>query len=1190
MNKIVNERYIIHEALGRGGMGAVYSATDRLTNTTVALKRVLPPAHAIEGMTPTLTEPSSPTVLENFDLRIALAREFQTLATLRHPHIIDVLDYGFDNDRLPFYTMRLLKNHRSVLEAGRALGYLARIDLVVQMLTALAYLHQRGILHRDIKPNNVLYADEHIYLVDFGLAQTAALDVGPVGSVPYVAPEILLGETATQAADIYAVGVILYQLLVGKHPFDYGGISFIDNVLYNDADLDAITDISEQLTEASIDPHAIRYVIKQMLAKDADQRFPEAEGCIQALAQCTHYRLAIQTVEIRQSMVQAPTFIGREKELATLNDALTAALGGAGSAWLIGGESGVGKSRLIEELRIRALVEGALVVRGQAKAEGGARHVWEDISRRLALSAKIPLEEIIRLRAIVPDIYDLLNVPSSTIFDKAASTDTDHIARLWLTLFSNQARPVVVIMEDLHWASTEDLRVFQRLHYACRILPVLWVGTYRDDEAPALPKRLTGATPMKINRFEIEETAALCEAILGKIGRDPRLLDLLERETGGNAFLIVEIIRGLVNQAGPLASVIPIDIPGTLRTATAQALIQRRLDHIPQVHRPLLIIAALTGRELDLQLLQTMVHTTTLNAWLTDNLNAAVLTRIDDKWYFAHDQLRQGILDYYATDDTTLKAMHLQIGHAIEQVYGDVSNKAHRLAYHFAEAGDPQKARHYNIVAGEHFMQANSPAEALPYLQHCIALMNHPDLPQWSALRRAHIYRLLGDAYYYVGDAEAARDNLIVAAELLDERVPQNPFQLRHRLQEEILQQYRTQAENKRVVPHTSTATPRLLEVIRVLDRLAEVTILLSEVDMGQYAGLRAINLAEQAGVLDMLAQLYATSAQIFHLQGDFVTGRGYSRLAVFMARAIDNQPIEGWAWLQRATIAMFHADWVDLRVSLDEARDIFDALNDPRRKEEVLTLQAFVENEHHANLDAALKTRQAAAVSARRRGDDRFLIWALNGQAEINIRRFDQLQTAIRQTEQAMRIARERQQRESVRALGISALAYYYLGDYDAALNQALACAEAVTTLPPNSAIFWRVSGMDAALQVLYRLQAMTVVDQSRVAAAIGHLQYRLNQLTLIIPLAEVYAQRWLGTRAAKTETLVRAASHWQNSLDLAAMWQLPLQYARTLVEYGRHLTGDARQQKLDDAEILFNSCEATTNMLYIRNLREQA
>src|SRR5215207_1515205 len=161
---VVSKRYLLHQPIGAGNMGTVYEATDRLTARPIALKRVV--------TAPDPSVPEDERTNFNMDLRLALAHEFKMLASLRHPHIISVLDYGFDESQQPYFTMELLSGAQTLLVAGRGKPLELQVTLLHQVLQALSYLHRRGVLHRDLKPANVLVPPNTsaIKLLDFGLA------------------------------------------------------------------------------------------------------------------------------------------------------------------------------------------------------------------------------------------------------------------------------------------------------------------------------------------------------------------------------------------------------------------------------------------------------------------------------------------------------------------------------------------------------------------------------------------------------------------------------------------------------------------------------------------------------------------------------------------------------------------------------------------------------------------------------------------------------------------------------------------------------------------------------------------------------------------------------------------------------------------------------------------------------------
>ena len=135
----LGKRYRLLEEIGQGAMGVVYRTYDRISGETVALKRLL----AELGRKPDLVFGTSS------DLRLLLASEFQSLASLRHPNIISVYDYGFDNREQPYFTMELLREATSIVEYGSKKALVEKVHLLVQLLQALAYLHRRGIVQPD---------------------------------------------------------------------------------------------------------------------------------------------------------------------------------------------------------------------------------------------------------------------------------------------------------------------------------------------------------------------------------------------------------------------------------------------------------------------------------------------------------------------------------------------------------------------------------------------------------------------------------------------------------------------------------------------------------------------------------------------------------------------------------------------------------------------------------------------------------------------------------------------------------------------------------------------------------------------------------------------------------------------------------------------------------------------------------
>ncbi len=706
----IGNRYRLLALLGEGSMGAVYRALDRLTGDQVALKHVVVSSSQLCFASRTDQDPT-----------LALAQEFETLASLRHPHIIAVRDYGFDANRRPFFTMDLLDAPRTILEVGQGQPLETQVKLLLQILHALAYLHRRGILHRDLKPSNVLVTRGVVKVLDFGLSTSRDQAVqSRSGSLAYMAPEVLCGEPATPPADLYAVGVIAYELLAGRHPFDTADLSTL---------IDQVLELPTATVLARIDS-PVTAILERLLAKTPAERYPDAATVIHELSAATGQDLPVETAETRESFLQAARFVGREKELVQLSEALAQAVGGHGSAWLIGGESGVGKSRLVDELRTQALVQGTTVLRGQAVSEGGwAYQLWREVLRwEVLLTEPTDLEASV-LKALVPDISALLGrevADAPELEPQAAQT------RL-LSVISDLIRqtaarqPLLILLEDLQWVEANSLGLLGRLNRLAAESALLLVATYRQDEAPDLAARLPDMQVLTLPRLTEESIARLSASMLGAGGQRSELVSFLHRETEGNVFFLVEVVRALAEEAGQLDEIGRMTLPLHVFAGGIQTIVQRRLQRVSADDQPLLQRAAVAGRQLDLDVLRWLAPAADLERWLTHCAGAAILEMRDERWRFAHDKLREGML--LELGAARQRELHQQVAQAIDQVYAaDLSPHYADQAYHYGQAQDLEGERRYARLAGEQAADRYANEQALTYLTRALELTEPADL------------------------------------------------------------------------------------------------------------------------------------------------------------------------------------------------------------------------------------------------------------------------------------------------------------------------------------------------------------------------------------------------------------------------------------------------------------------------------
>jgi serine/threonine-protein kinase len=259
-------RYKIKSELGRGGMATVYRAYDPSFDREVAVK-VLPRE-----------------MVHNLVFRARFKRELKLIASLEHPAIVPVYDVGEEEDGRQYFVMRYMGG--ASLSDWIKKGVLSLQDtaiIIERLASALDYAHSKGIVHRDIKPDNVLFDEtNHPYLTDFGIAKltesaVSATAGGSMGTPAYVSPEQAQGAKVDSRADIYGMGVMLYEMLTGKKPYDADSPMSVAVRHITEP----IPDILQDRPELPID---VDTVIRTAMAKDKEDRYPTAADMARALS------------------------------------------------------------------------------------------------------------------------------------------------------------------------------------------------------------------------------------------------------------------------------------------------------------------------------------------------------------------------------------------------------------------------------------------------------------------------------------------------------------------------------------------------------------------------------------------------------------------------------------------------------------------------------------------------------------------------------------------------------------------------------------------------------------------------------------------------------------------------------------------------------------------------------------------
>ncbi len=274
LGRLLDNKYKVIRLIGRGGMGTVYEAEHIILNRRVAIKVLLP------------MYSSNTAAVKRF------IREGQAASAIEHPNIVDVLDFCRESDGTVYIVMELLKgvSLKVLLDQRGALPVAQVVSISFQVLSALQAAHVKGIIHRDLKPENIFLSatpgGEQVKIVDFGIAKFKEIAGGPIeltrtGSVPgtpnYLSPELASGgKNADERIDIWAMGVVLYEMLTGRVPFVGDNYNEVISMIL----MSPVVPVRELSTDV---PEGLAQIVEKALAKRKEERFASADEMYEAL-------------------------------------------------------------------------------------------------------------------------------------------------------------------------------------------------------------------------------------------------------------------------------------------------------------------------------------------------------------------------------------------------------------------------------------------------------------------------------------------------------------------------------------------------------------------------------------------------------------------------------------------------------------------------------------------------------------------------------------------------------------------------------------------------------------------------------------------------------------------------------------------------------------------------------------------
>ncbi len=656
------ERFQLTEKIGSGGIASVYQAVDP-DQRAIALK-LLSSTEIVD--------------VERFK------KEFLLLNQINHPDIVKAFDFGFTDKGIAFFSMEFIegKDFRCHFDE---LNYPEFYRLLIRTLGVLEFLHTKSIIHGDIKPTNILISSDEdgspiVKFTDFGFAEYGKSVEQQFwkGTIPYLAPEIIRGEQYNHQIDLYSLGVMLYEVLTGKLPFEESDVMGIAK---------GHLEKEPEFPDDSKAPEFLKRLTLKLLKKDPLDRYYSAREVIKDIERASGVKEKQAELTLSKSLIASSSLANREEELSLLKYLFEEAKCGRTEIILLKSEQGIGKTRLLREFKSFVQTNGATVICKSIKESGEA-----------------PLSE---LKNISSHSY-----PGVFIFDDFQKIDLEILNSLVILI--NQAKMDKVIiclaLDNNQTLSEED-------------------GKSQQVEQILESDLNIALTKVVLKPLDQKETSEMINSMFRwKVDKE-RINQAIYKKTAGSPLLITGLMsslleQGYIRKAGSNWELDPACL-GTLNGPESYIKeIRERLGRLSSDSLSLIRIAAVLGQEFESDILSEV-------SGFDENDTANYLTLIsmenlvqkasssDKTCSFVNGMVRD--LIYNEIDKGKRKALHYKCGEVLERRYSSNPEPVvNTLAYHFVQAENRALAFKYSLLAGLKLGKANNHTEAIKHYENAL--------------------------------------------------------------------------------------------------------------------------------------------------------------------------------------------------------------------------------------------------------------------------------------------------------------------------------------------------------------------------------------------------------------------------------------------------------------------------------------
>jgi class 3 adenylate cyclase len=743
-SSFVSGRYQVRRFLGEGGKKRVYLAHDTRLDRDVAFSLIKTEGLDASGLA-------------------RVRREAQAMGRLGdHPNVVTVFDIGEEAGQ-PCIVSQYMEGGSVEDLIDQAPDHRLPIDQCLQIACevcqALSHAHERGIIHRDIKPGNIwLTTDGHAKLGDFGLA--VAIDLSRltqagmmVGTVAYMPPEQALGGRVDTRSDLYGLGATLYEMVTGRPPFSgHDPVAVVSQHLNTPP-------VAPSFHNPSLPP-ALNDLILKLLAKNPEDRPSSADEVLAVLQTLREQMERGEVVAQAEPAAVTPigrvawgTFVGRQKEMEQLRERLADAFSGRGSVVMVVGDAGIGKTRLLQEFATYARLRGAQVLwgaayQGEARLPYGpfAEALQEYVSRtsvetlrRAATegsSVLVPLAP--ELKAKLPDLPEPSPVPPEAEAYRLFQEATEFL------LNASTSAPVLLVLEDLQWADKGTCSLLQHLARRPAGSRLLVTISCREAElerghhlreALVHVRRESGFWELPLKGLRESEVRELITVLAEHEVPQPLILALHE-ETEGNPFFVQETLKHLIETealyqeegrwTSKATTISDVGVPGSVRD-----VVESRLAGLSAEARRLLQVGSVLGRRFSFSVICRVLdldQESVLRALDEALARQLVMEQREDgrlHYRFTHAVIRECL--YEDLSGPRRQRLHSRAARELEDAYSNrLQEYAAELAYHYQQAGEmgsPERALEYWVKAAEQASTMYAHEEAASHFSQALQII-----------------------------------------------------------------------------------------------------------------------------------------------------------------------------------------------------------------------------------------------------------------------------------------------------------------------------------------------------------------------------------------------------------------------------------------------------------------------------------